>query len=187
MWLARQGLPIGAASDKMECACPVLRKLVIRRNDWTPIVALQEWAPLIAPRLIDSRRDLPGTKCRADAVARYAMTVIVPSALRTDGRYVFAAEIESMQKDPLEYIGARVAEIYCKIAALPVSVRPTFSAVESAARYARNECFAETADAAVEAADLCSIFRDHGSTAGARESERLAHVDAMIALVEGIQ
>ena len=80
-WLISQGLPIGDVSDELECACPLIRMLTIRRNDATPIDELQTWALTMVDRIVGSRVDHVTTVKRAESIALYAVRVMVADSM----------------------------------------------------------------------------------------------------------
>jgi hypothetical protein len=58
-----QGEPIGEATDRLDCCCPVIRRLCIRRNDgwWPSDEARKVWALGLIARLPGTRGDMATT------------------------------------------------------------------------------------------------------------------------------
>ena len=97
----RKGEPIGEATDNVHCVCPVLRRLVIYRNDgpWESDAARTEWGLAMAPRLLDTRRDETETVRRGYRCADVAVRVIAAQALRSAGLVDLAVRLEAL--DPI--------------------------------------------------------------------------------------
>ena len=77
------GSPLEKATDELECACPVIRALCIRRNDgkWDSDEQRSSWGRRLIPRIIGSRKSGEETIQRAFRCADVAIHEILPLAL----------------------------------------------------------------------------------------------------------
>ncbi len=82
-----QGAPLTEATDVLSCACPVVRRLLIARNDgpWRSDEERTSWGVKLIPRIIGSKRDRQETIRRAFRCADVAVRVIASRALTESG------------------------------------------------------------------------------------------------------
>lgn len=94
----RKGEPLGEATDELECVCPVIRRLVIGRNDgwWPSGEARTEWGLKLIPKLLDTRVGPERTVRRVFRVADVTVRKIAPITLRAHGYQVMADQLERL-------------------------------------------------------------------------------------------
>jgi hypothetical protein len=186
-----RGEPLGEATDVLDCACPVVRRLAIARNDLPMDGELRkQWALPMIDRIIGSRRDDETTRRRAEAVARYAVTVIAAEALRAAGMTDQADRLASLPPT------ATMGEMRDAADAADAAADADASAYVAAAAYAAAAAAAYAADAAAAyaaAADAAyaayaALAADAAAAAieNAAYLPRTRHLDAMIDLALSI-
>jgi hypothetical protein len=97
-WLLSQGLPLGEASDRLECACPLLRKILVEVNDADWWNSDEERTSVLTPWidiLIDSR-DESKEELRRFAVCNLLLKTIIPEHLKVFGLEKYASTFESL-------------------------------------------------------------------------------------------
>lgn len=80
-WRVTRGEDMNGATDHLECVDRVIRKLVIARNDMTPLDELKPWALAMIPRIIGTDGGMDLAIKRAEHIARYAVRVIAAEAM----------------------------------------------------------------------------------------------------------
>jgi hypothetical protein len=93
-----QGESIGDATDQLDCCCPVIRRLCIRRNDgwWPSDEARKEWALGLIARLPGTRGDMATTLRRGFRCADMTVRVLAPMVLRDASHEDLAAQLEAV-------------------------------------------------------------------------------------------
>jgi hypothetical protein len=93
-----QGEPIGDATDQLDCCCPVIRQLCIRRNDgwWPSDEARKKWALGLIARLPGTRGDMATTLRRGFRCADVGVRVLAPITLRAASCEDLAAQLEAV-------------------------------------------------------------------------------------------
>jgi hypothetical protein len=93
-----QGEPIGEATDQLDCCCPVIRRLCMRRNDgwWPSDEARKVWALGLIARLPGTRGDMATTLRRGFRCADMTVRVLAPMVLRDASREDLAAQLEAV-------------------------------------------------------------------------------------------
>jgi hypothetical protein len=120
-----RGEPIGEATDDLDCVCPVLRALVIQRNDvFDDDGERTRWGMALVPRLIDTRGDIETTRERAWMAACAAQSIAAAAKrdicdLNADYAAEFCAELDEWIdcEDRVLYCGHQVA-LYTTLAAI---------------------------------------------------------------------
>lgn len=178
---------VGQISDRPPNVCPLLRELCIIRNDKTPLDALQQWAPPMVDRLVDSKRDDATTGRRLLAVGRrLAATVVADIA----GQWPHAAaalrrEIEQLRsaETASEQLLAALDAVHRHLSAVAYLSRFTVGDVRSgyASAVKIATCAAPEAESSIEiraaSSSLACAVADLDTTA----------LDALIDLVLEIQ
>jgi hypothetical protein len=93
-----QGESIGDATDQLDCCCPVIRRLCIRRNDgwWPSDEARKVWALGLIARLPGTRGDMATTLRRGFRCADVEVRMVAPITLRAASREDLAAQLEAV-------------------------------------------------------------------------------------------
>jgi hypothetical protein len=93
-----QGEPIGEATDQLDCCCPVIRRLCMRRNDgwWPSDEARKVWALGLIARLPGTRGDMATTLRRGFRCADMTVRVLAPMVLRDTSHEDLAAQLEAV-------------------------------------------------------------------------------------------
>ena len=94
----RQGQDMNGSTDSLECVDPVIRKLVIARNDATPIADLKPWAVPMIPRITGTNGGKALSVKRSEAIARYACRVIAAEAMDVAKLHDEAAKLRSYRR-----------------------------------------------------------------------------------------
>jgi len=68
-----RGADLGDATDRLECVCPIVRGLLIRRNDSTPVDDIKPWALSMIPRILGTDGGASLRKERARRVLIYVL------------------------------------------------------------------------------------------------------------------
>jgi hypothetical protein len=76
-----RGEDMNGATDELECVDPVIRKLIIARNDAMPKAGRREWALSMIPRFVGTNNGKKKTVKRAEHIARYAIRVLAAEAM----------------------------------------------------------------------------------------------------------
>jgi hypothetical protein len=200
-WRVSRGEDLGVATDRLECVDPVLRVLVIRRNDATPVGDLRSWALAMIPRIVGTHEGRERSVRRAAAVARHAIRVIAPLALDAAGLKAEAQRLRALgEAEPLiAYRGAaldvsrssRVAAAaaadadadYAATIAAAAAIAADADA-DYAATIAAAAAIAADADADYAAAIAADADADYAATIAAADAaqHRIELVDGLIEL-----
>jgi hypothetical protein len=151
-----QGEPIGYATDQLDCCCPVIRRLCIRRNDgwWPSDEARKEWALGLIARLPGTRGDMATTLRRGFRCADMTVRVLAPMVLRDASHEDLAAQLEAVSPI-VDVESAKAARIVTQ--QVRKSASAASSAASSAAAYAASAAaYAAAYAAASEAAETAS-------------------------------
>jgi len=91
----RRGEPIGAATDKLECVCPLLRQLAIDVNDcvWPSEEARTKWALEMVPKLLNTYDESHEFR-RTRAVIQHLVNKVLVPELKAAGYMDWAASLE---------------------------------------------------------------------------------------------
>jgi len=95
-----KGESLGSATDELECACPVIRAILIGVNDDPSWKSSEERTELLTPwtdKVIDSRVDLALTIKRAFLLADRSVRVFAPIALKSVELIQEAEHLQSLQ------------------------------------------------------------------------------------------
>src|SRR5690606_30880836 len=97
----RRGEDMNGATDSLECVCPVIRKLVISRNDLTPVEdgQLKSWATSMIPQIVGTNGGKELAVKRAEHIARYAVRVIAAEAMDAAKLPAEAAKLRAISDD----------------------------------------------------------------------------------------
>lgn len=91
------GEPLQEATDELDCACPVVRALVISRNDsFKTNSERTAWGRRLIPAIIGSRGDRQETARRVLRCADVAVRQILPRALERVGLVDHAAKLRAL-------------------------------------------------------------------------------------------
>lgn len=182
----RRGEPLGEATDSVACVCPVVRALVIQRNDAGGVYdsddARTEWALGMVPRLLNSRVNEVATFRRAEAVTSYAVHVIALESRLYDESASLYVLPKDVSVEEAEWDGERASRARLAIGR---SARD----VEAAARAIASSQVADTRDA-VRVDDTryyTARAADQAAEAATFSREPLVHLDRMIEIAFGDQ
>jgi hypothetical protein len=186
----RRGVDMNGATDSLECVCPVIRKLVIARNDATPVADLKPWAVMIIPRIVGTNEGKALSVARAEPLVRYAIRVIAAEAMDSAMLPKIAAKCRSVGENALMSDCRAVAreardsankERSARGNAADAAYAAAYAATAYAAAAAADAAYAAAAAAAAAyAATAYAAAATDAAAAARRTAVRLAHLDRMI-------
>ncbi len=157
----RKGLTLDRPTDKMECACPVLRRMAIRLNDgnwWASDIERTEMLRPLIPMLLDSRGKRELTQRRIYSVTDHAVRVITPM------RLAWIARSRSKQADKIAGWIKVISE------AEPITSKESALATRDKCRGIRADAFEGGVAAVADAADAADAAAFADDDAGADDA-----------------